>query len=267
MHKRRVYSLCLRMLGNTAEAEDLAQEAFLQLFRKISMFRGESAFSTWLHRLTVNVVLMHLRKKGLNQVSLDEYLEPQEDDGPRRDVGLPDNVLAGSVDRVTLERCVEELPPGYKVFFVLHDVEGYEHNEIADMVGCSIGNSKSQLHKARMKLRDRLKTGRWAAAAAAIVIAFSVYQYTGKTVVAPVTNEAVVDIEPEDAQVLAEVERRAPDSKAVYEKNLKQVNASIHEAKRLVKERPGDRDAQGYLRDAYAQKAQIYDKATTRSLE
>lgn len=114
--------------------------------------------------------------------------------------------------------------------------------------------------------RPRLSL-RWAAAAAAIVIAFSVYQYTGKTVVAPVTNEAVVDIEPEDAQVLAEVERRAPNSKAVYEKNLKQVNASIHEAKRLVKERPGDRDAQGYLRDAYAQKAQIYDKATTRSLE
>ena len=159
MHKRRVYSLCLRMLGNTAEAEDLAQEAFLQLFRKISMFRGESAFSTWLHRLTVNVVLMHLRKKGLNQVSLDEYLEPQDEDGPRRDVGSPDNVLAGSVDRVTLERCIEELPPGYKVFFVLHDVEGYEHNEIAGMVGCSIGNSKSQLHKARMKLRDLLKTG------------------------------------------------------------------------------------------------------------
>jgi RNA polymerase sigma-70 factor (ECF subfamily) len=159
MHKRRVYSLCLRMLGNTAEAEDLAQEAFLQLFRKIAMFRGESAFSTWLHRLTVNVVLMHLRKKGLNQVSLDEYLEPQEDDGPRRDVGLPDQVLAGSVDRVTLERCIEELPPGYKVFFVLHDVEGYEHNEIAEMVGCSIGNSKSQLHKARMKLRELLKSG------------------------------------------------------------------------------------------------------------
>jgi RNA polymerase sigma-70 factor (ECF subfamily) len=157
MHKRRVYSLCLRMVGNTAEAEDLAQEAFLQLFRKIGTFRGESAFSTWLHRLSVNVVLMHLRKKGLNEVSLDEMMEPQQEDGPKKDIGARDNVLAGSIDRVNLERCVESLPPGYRIIFVLHDIEGYEHNEIAEMMGCSIGNSKSQLHKARMKLRDLLK--------------------------------------------------------------------------------------------------------------
>jgi RNA polymerase sigma-70 factor, ECF subfamily len=157
MHKRRVYSLCLRMVSNTAEAEDLAQEAFLQLFRKIGTFRGESAFSTWLHRLSVNVVLMHLRKKGLNEVSLDELMEPQQEDGPKKDVGAKDNVLAGSIDRVNLERCIESLPPGYRIIFVLHDIEGYEHNEIAEMMGCSIGNSKSQLHKARMKLRDLLK--------------------------------------------------------------------------------------------------------------
>ena len=157
LHKRRVYSLCLRMMGNTAEAEDLTQEAFLQLFRKISTFRGESAFSTWLHRLTVNVVLMHLRKKGLPEVSLEETLEPQQEDGPKRDVGTRDNVLAGSIDRINLERCIESLSPGYRIVFVLHDVEGYEHNEIAEMMGCSIGNSKSQLHKARMKLRELLK--------------------------------------------------------------------------------------------------------------
>jgi RNA polymerase sigma-70 factor (ECF subfamily) len=160
MHKRRVYSLCLRMVSNTAEAEDLAQEAFLQLFRKIATFRGESAFSTWLHRLSVNVVLMHLRKKGLNEVSLDELMEPQQEDGPKKDVGAKDNVLAGSIDRVNLERCIESLPPGYRIIFVLHDIEGYEHNEIAEMMGCSIGNSKSQLHKARMKLRDLLKTSK-----------------------------------------------------------------------------------------------------------
>ena len=158
LHKRRVYSLCLRMLGNTAEAEDLAQEAFLQLFRKIGTFRGESAFSTWLHRLTVNVVLMHLRKKGLNETSLDELMEPQQEDGPKKDFGARDNVLAGSIDRVNLERCIENLPAGYRAIFVLHDVEGYEHNEIAEMLGCSIGNSKSQLHKARMKLRDLLRS-------------------------------------------------------------------------------------------------------------
>jgi RNA polymerase sigma-70 factor, ECF subfamily len=160
LHKRRVYSLCLRMTGNTAEAEDLTQEAFLQLYRKIGTFRGESAFSTWLHRLAVNVVLMHLRKKGLPEVSLDEALEPQHEDGPKKDIGARDNVLAGSIDRVNLERAIESLPPGYRIIFVLHDVEGYEHNEIAEMMGCSIGNSKSQLHKARMKLRDLLKLSR-----------------------------------------------------------------------------------------------------------
>jgi RNA polymerase sigma-70 factor, ECF subfamily len=159
LHKRRVYSLCLRMLGNVAEAEDLTQEAFLQLYRKIATFRGDSAFSTWLHRLAVNVVLMHLRKKGLPQVSLEETLEPSQEDGPRKDIGARDLMLSGSIDRVTLERAVENLPPGYRLVFVLHDVEGYEHNEIADMLACSIGNSKSQLHKARMKLRDLLRTG------------------------------------------------------------------------------------------------------------
>lgn len=159
LHKRRVYSLCLRMLGNVAEAEDLTQEAFLQLYRKIGTFRGDSAFSTWLHRLAVNVVLMHLRKKGLPQVSLEETLEPSQEDGPRKDIGARDLTLTGSIDRVTLERAVENLPPGYRLVFVLHDVEGYEHNEIAEMLDCSIGNSKSQLHKARMKLRDLLKSG------------------------------------------------------------------------------------------------------------
>ncbi len=148
------------MTGNTAEAEDLTQEAFLQLYRKIVTFRGESAFSTWLHRLSVNVVLMHLRKKGLPEVSLEESLEPQQEDGPRRDFGARDNVLAGSIDRLNLQRAIEGLPPGYRVIFVLHDVEGYEHNEIAEMMGCSIGNSKSQLHKARMKLRDLLRVNR-----------------------------------------------------------------------------------------------------------
>jgi RNA polymerase sigma-70 factor (ECF subfamily) len=157
-HKRRVYSLCLRMTANTAEAEDLAQEAFLQLYRKIGTFRGESAFSTWLHRLSVNVVLMRLRKKTLSETSLEEQTEPDEESGgPRRDFGAPDVRLSGSVDRVHLERAVQRLPPGYKSIFVLHDVQGYEHNEIAAIMNCSIGNSKSQLHKARMRLRELLQ--------------------------------------------------------------------------------------------------------------
>lgn len=156
LHKRRVYSLCLRMLSNPAQAEDLAQEAFLQLFRKISTFRGESAFSTWLHRMTVNVVLMHLRKKGLPVVSLEETIETDEET-QKKELGGEDVKLTGSIDRLQLQRAIDRLPPGYKMVFVLHDVEGFEHNEIAEMVGCSIGNSKSQLHKARLKLRDYLK--------------------------------------------------------------------------------------------------------------
>ena len=157
LHKRRVYTLCLRMLGNVSEAEDMTQEAFLHLFRKIGSFRGESAFSTWLHRLTVNLVLMQLRKKGLQLVSLEETINPSDEDTPKRDFGSSDLHLTGSVDRVTLERAVASLPPGYRMVFVLHDVEGYEHNEIATMLECSTGNSKSQLHKARLKLRELLR--------------------------------------------------------------------------------------------------------------
>ena len=158
LHSRRVYALCLRMVGNTAEAEDLAQDAFLQLFRKIGTFRGESAFSTWLHRLSVNVVLMKLRKKTLPETSLEETTDPDdESSGPRRELGAPDLLLSGSIDRVHLDRAIEQLPPGYRQVFVLHDVQGFEHNEIAKLMECSIGNSKSQLHKARMRLRELLQ--------------------------------------------------------------------------------------------------------------
>jgi len=158
LHNRRVYALCLRMVGNTAEAEDLAQDAFMQLFRKIGTFRGESAFSTWLHRLAVNVVLMKLRKKRLPETSLDETNDPDdESSGPRKEMGTQDLLLTGSIDRVHLERAIEQLPPGYKQVFVLHDIQGFEHNEIAGLMKCSIGNSKSQLHKARMRLRELLQ--------------------------------------------------------------------------------------------------------------
>ena len=158
LHSRRVYALCLRMLGNPSDAEDLTQEAFLQLFRKIGTFRGESAFSTWLHRMTVNVVLMRLRKKSLPAASLEETTEPDEETGgPRKDIGAPDLRLSGAVDRVNLERSIEKLPPGYRTVFVLHDIQGFEHNEIAGIMGCSVGNSKSQLHKARTRLRELLQ--------------------------------------------------------------------------------------------------------------
>jgi len=122
-HKRRVYSLCLRMTANTAEAEDLTQEAFLQLYRKIATFRGESAFSTWLHRLSVNVVLMHLRKKSLPVVSLEETTQGEEDT-PKKDFGADDLALAGSIDRLQLQKAVDDLPPGYRtiLFFTMSKV-------------------------------------------------------------------------------------------------------------------------------------------------
>ncbi len=152
-HHRRVYSLCLRMTGNVGEAEDLTQEVFIQLHRKTGSFRGESAFTTWLHRLTVNQVLMHFRKRGVK-------LEQTTEDGD-----TPVQVVVGTanarampvVDRIAIEKAVGQLPPGYRTVFVLHDVEGHEHEEIARMLGCSVGTSKSQLHKARMKLRGLLR--------------------------------------------------------------------------------------------------------------
>ena len=155
-HKRRVYHLCLRMIGNTAEAEELTQEAFLRLFRKIHMFRGDSAFSTWLHRVSVNVVLMRLRKKRVKEISFESGDDSQESERPPRDFGAPDLSLNGVVDRLTLKHAVAKLPPGCRQVFVLHDVLGCEHHEIAAKLGYSIGNSKSQLHKARMRLRKLL---------------------------------------------------------------------------------------------------------------
>ena len=152
-HHRRVYSLCLRMTQNVAEAEDLTQEAFIQLFKKIGSFRGESAFTTWLHRLTVNQVLMHFRRRNVR-------MEQTTDDGD-----VPVQIVKGTedpsrmpvMDRIALDNAIAKLPPGYRSVFVLHDVEGHEHEEIARLLGCSVGTSKSQLHKARMKLRALLK--------------------------------------------------------------------------------------------------------------
>ncbi len=154
----RVYSLCLRIVKNDSEAEDLTQEAFLLLFRKIHTFRGEARFSTWLHRLTVNLVLMGLRKKRYPEVSLDATLEPGEEESrPLIELGGPDLRLSGVVDRMNLSKAIEQLPDGYKEMFILHDVEGYEHHEIAEILGCSGGNSKSQLYKARLRLRELLQ--------------------------------------------------------------------------------------------------------------
>ena len=119
-HHRRVYSLCLRMLQNTAEAEDLTQEVFIQLYRKIGSFRGDSAFSTWLHRMTVNQVLMHFRKRGVKYEKTTE-----EGETPVQIVGGTENPnKMPIVDKIALENAIQQLPEGYKNVFVLHDVEG-----------------------------------------------------------------------------------------------------------------------------------------------
>jgi RNA polymerase sigma-70 factor, ECF subfamily len=156
-HCRRVYALCLRMVGNTTEAEDLTQEAFMLLFRKIHTFRGESAFSTWLHRLVVNLVLMHLRKKSLPTVSMEAAPGPNgETAASNVDIAASDLFLEGSIDRINLSRCIAQLPVGSRAIFVLHDIQGYKHYEIAQMLGRSEGVSKSQLHRARKRLRELL---------------------------------------------------------------------------------------------------------------
>lgn len=156
LHKKRVYSVCLQMTKDIADAEDLTQEAFLQVFRSVSSFRGDSAFSTWLYRIAVNTVLMKLRRrKSPPLVSLDEPVSA-ESPSLKRDVGKADPSLSGAIDRIALRRAVEELPAGCRQIFDLHEVEGYQHHEIAQILQCSIGNSKSQLHKAKMKMRDVL---------------------------------------------------------------------------------------------------------------
>ncbi len=154
-HKTKVYAICLRMTGNTAEAEDLTQDVFLQVFRKLASFRGDAALSTWIHRVAINIVLMHFRKKGLHQLSLDEPVS-QAAGSPKREFGKIDDRLSGSVDRLALIRAMKELPAGYRNIFVLHEVDGYEHQEIARRLCCSIGNSKSQLHKAKSRMRTLL---------------------------------------------------------------------------------------------------------------
>ncbi len=159
-HKARVYSVCLRMTNNIAEAEDLMQDAFLQAFRKLATFRGDSALSTWLYRIAINTVLMHFRKKKLRQVSLDEPYSQDTSatsrDNPCREYGRRDDRLAGSVERIALARAISELPVGYRTIYLLHEVEGYEHQEIAGLLKCSVGNTKSQLHKAKLRIRELL---------------------------------------------------------------------------------------------------------------
>lgn len=156
-HSSRVYALCLRLVRDPAEAEDFTQDVFLQLFRKIHTFRGESAFSSWLYRLTANLVFMSFRKKRLTMSSLESPTECDDEISSTQDqIGITDLRLSGLFDRINLQTAIRELPEGYRAMFILHDLYGYEHNEIASIFECSVGNSKSQLHKARKRLREVL---------------------------------------------------------------------------------------------------------------
>jgi RNA polymerase sigma-70 factor, ECF subfamily len=158
LHSARVYALCLRMLRNPDEAEDSTQEVFLRVFRKIQGFRGASAFSTWLHRVTVNTVLMRLRGSRLDKsTSVENSGTTDETGAARQEPGGPDLHLEGYVDRVAIEKAITQLPPRCKLMFVLYDIQGYAHSEIANLLGCSVGNAKSQLHKARARLRQLLR--------------------------------------------------------------------------------------------------------------
>ena len=151
-YHQRVYSICLKMLRNASQAEDLTQEVFVQLFRKIHTFRGDSSFTTWLHQLTVNHVLMYFRKPVVRseQTTADGETPLQITRGTEH----PGRMAL--IDRIALEEAISQLAPGYRIVFILHDIEGYEHEQICQMLGCAIGTSKSQLHKARMRLRSLL---------------------------------------------------------------------------------------------------------------
>ena len=155
-----VHRLCLRMLQDPVEAEDAVQDVFLRVFCKIDTFRGESAFSSWLYRLTTNIVLMRFRKNKHNLASLTEITEDR--DLPCREIGQPDRHANSLVLGIDLQQAINTLPDGYKAAVILHDVQGYDHKEIADIFGCSTGNSKSQLHKARKRLRQMLGNNRGA---------------------------------------------------------------------------------------------------------
>lgn len=154
-HCRPVYSICLRMMANVAEAEDLTQDIFIQLHRRLGSFRGEAAFTTWLHRLTVNQVLMYFRRRSARRRRLADAGEIHD----VADLATLSSKAVPIIDRIALTEAIGRLAPGYRAVFVLCDIEGFNHEEAARLLGCSIGTSKSQLHRARRRLRQLLVSG------------------------------------------------------------------------------------------------------------
>ena len=151
-HSGRLYSVACRMLGNPADAEDLLQEIFLAAHRKLDSFRGDSALGTWLYRLATNLCLDHLRSRAAKSSQVTDAID---DEPALADIGSR-RVADRTVDRMDLERALAQLPEGCRTAFVLHDVEGLEHREVAEVLGIAEGTSKSQVHKARLRLRTIL---------------------------------------------------------------------------------------------------------------
>jgi RNA polymerase sigma-70 factor, ECF subfamily len=158
-NRQRVYSTCLRMTRDRSISEDLTQEAFMQAFRRLKSFRSESMFGTWLHRIAITTTLMYFRRQNTSlqaEQSFDGGPENGARQSPQERIGRRDAELSGTVDRLALQRAMDQLASGYRMVFILHDIEGYEHAEVAELLGCTAGNSKSQLHKARVALRKTL---------------------------------------------------------------------------------------------------------------
>ena len=151
-HVNRVFSLCVRMVADRTRAEELTQDVFVRAWEKLNLFRGESSFATWLHRLAVNVVLNERKTEGRRRSRFEEEDEEHGMDGFIGVVGMP---LAPG-DLLDLEKAISRLPPGARRVFTLHDVEGYKHEEIAEMLGVTTGATKAQLHRARRLLREAL---------------------------------------------------------------------------------------------------------------
>jgi RNA polymerase sigma-70 factor (ECF subfamily) len=151
-HETRIYNLCLRLLRNADEARDLAQDAFLHMLEKAASFEGRSKFSSWFHRLTINLVISHLRRQKKIVLFEDEAQEKEQTER------IPAPEVQSPVDGLQLQSALDKLPEGYRVVFLLHEAYGYSHDEIAEACGCTAGNSKSQLSRARSSLRGILDT-------------------------------------------------------------------------------------------------------------
>ncbi len=152
-HATRLYNLACRMMGSTAEAEDAVQDIFLQAFRKLSSYKGESALGTWLYRLAMNLCLDKVRGK---QGKMDRATVALDDERGEAVRPAPGRQLDSVIERLDLERAISQLPDSYRAAFLLHDVEGFEHHEVGEMLGIAEGTSKSLVHKARLRIRTLL---------------------------------------------------------------------------------------------------------------